>query len=146
MMYRAYGTVFLIVAALIVMGTAIAHLSCIVLGPQCYSLQMAPPSIIDSAQQGTLLAPLGTVLVSSVFVAFGLYALSAARIIRKLPLLNLAIYAISILFVIRGLLPTQLWLRHPERVSDAIVYVGCAWLATGLMYFLGYRNVQRSSV
>ncbi|PKI12878.1 hypothetical protein [Colwellia sp. 12G3] len=137
------GIVFLVLATLIAMGTAAAHLSCIYLGPQCYAAQMAPAQIIESAINGTYLAPIGTLLVSGIFVVLGLYALSAAgftgKLINKLPLVNYAIYTIATLCIIRGMLPLQLWLRQPEKVSDVVFYVGIVWLFTGLLYLFGYR-------
>jgi len=140
---RKIGVVLLVLAALIAMGTAAAHLSCIYLGPECYAAQMAPPPIVESAINGTYLAPIGTIFASAVFVVLGLYALSGAgftgKLIDKLPLVNYAIYSITTLCIIRGLLPLQLWLRHPEKVNDTVLYVGIVWLMTGLLYLVGYR-------
>lgn len=142
-MKRKIGVVLLVLAALIAMGTAAAHLSCIYLGPECYAAQMAPPPIVESAINGTYLAPIGTIFASAVFVILGLYALSGAgftgKLIDKLPLVNYAIYSITTLCIIRGLLPLQLWLRHPEKVNDTVLYVGIVWLITGLLYLVGYR-------
>ncbi|TWX68743.1 hypothetical protein ESZ36_09725 [Colwellia demingiae] len=142
-MKRKIGVVLLVLAALIAMGTAAAHLSCIYLGPECYAAQMAPPPIVESAINGTYLAPIGTIFASAVFVILGLYALSGAgftgKLIDKLPLVNYAIYSITTLCIIRGLLPLQLWLRHPEKVNDTVLYVGIVWLMTGLLYLVGYR-------
>ncbi len=139
-----YGVIFLVIAAMIAIGTALAHMSCIFLGPECYATQMAPPQIVESAKNGTLLAPLGTIFISSIFVVLGLYALSGAQFIRKLPLLNIGLYTIASLCIIRGVLPLQLWLRHPEKVSDLVFYVGVVWLLTGFLYLFGYRNVKKN--
>jgi hypothetical protein len=149
------GIIFLVVAALIAMGTAAAHLSCIYFGPQCYAAQMAPALIVESAINGTYIAPIGTILASGIFVILGLYALAGTgltnkvtnnvmnkvfrKVIDKLPLVNYAIYTIATLCIIRGILPLQLWLRHPEKVSDVVLYVGIVWLVTGLLYLFGYR-------
>ena len=133
------GKLLLVLAALIAMATAIAHTSCIYFGPECYAAQMAPPQIVESAQNGTYLAPIGTLFVSAIFVVLGLYALSGANIIRRLPLLNVGIYTIATLCIIRGLLPIQLWLRHPDKVSDIVLYAGYVWLIAGLLYLVGYR-------
>jgi len=138
-----HGVVFLVVAALIAIFTAFAHLSCIYFGPQCYSAQMAPPVIIESAKAGTLLAPIGTIFVSSLFILLGCYALSGAKIIRKLPFLKVAIYGIAFLCIVRGILPLQLWLRQPDKVADAVLYVGLVWLLTGLLYMFGYRAMRK---
>ena len=139
------GILFLVVAALIALGTAIAHMSCIFLGPECFSAQMAPPQVIESARNGTWLAPVGTIFASAIFLVFGLYALSGAGIVRKLPLLTLGIYTIATLCIIRGVLPLQLWIRHPEKVNSIVFYTGIIWLATGLLFLFGYLQVRKTA-
>ena len=96
------GLIFLSIAAGIAIFTALAHMSCIFLGESCYRSQLAPEAIIQSAVNGSLLAPLGTIFVSSLFLLCAIYALSAANIIIKLPLLRTAIYSISTLCILRG--------------------------------------------
>jgi len=135
------GTLFLVLAALISTGTAIAHLSCLYFGPECYAVQMAPTFLVESAKNGTYLAPVLNIFVSTIFLIWGIYALSAARIIRKLPFVKLAIYAIATVCIIRGILPLQLWLRFPEKVNDVAIIVGIIWLMTGLFYLIG--NIMR---
>ncbi len=140
-MLTNYGKYLLSLTAFVAFATALMHMSCIVLGPECYAWQMAPPQIVESAQEGTLLAPLGTTFVSAIFALWGLYALSAAGVIRRLPLLKLGIYAISALCMLRGILGIQLWLRHPELVATYSFVSNWVWFVTGLLFFLGYRNV-----
>lgn len=145
-MSRKKGIVLLVVAAGIFFCTALAHLFCIYFGPQCYSAQMAPPQIVESAKAGTMLAPFGAILVSTIFTVLGLYALSGAGLFRRLPLLSFGIYTISIISVIRGLLPIQLYFRHPEKVSDPILIAGIIWLLVGVFFFFGYRAVRKHGV
>jgi hypothetical protein len=140
------GIIFLILAAIIAIGNAIAHMACIYLGPECYVAQLAPVQLVELARNGIYLAPVATVFVSVIFVIWGLYALSATGIIRRLPLLKFAIYAISILCIIRGILPLQLWLRHPENVNDAHFNYGLAWLITGLLFLFGYRMLNNRRI
>tara|TARA_Y100001968_G_scaffold322586_1_gene358923 strand:+ start:4133 stop:4570 length:438 start_codon:yes stop_codon:yes gene_type:complete len=140
------GAVLLFIAGVIAVLTAFAHLSCIFLGPQCFETQMAPVSVIESAKAGTLLAPLGTVVVSTVFIVFGCYAFSGATLIRRLPLLSFGIYAIAAACIIRGILPIQLWIRQPDRVTDTVLIVGGVWLLVGLCYFFGYKAINGKCV
>lgn len=139
------GVTLLVLAAFIAMATAIAHMSCIFLGPECYSAQMAPSIIVESAINGTYLAPVGTVIASSIFAVLGLYALSGAGVIRKLPLLKYVIYVVATLCIIRGILPLQLWLRHPDKVNDIVFYTGIVWFLTGLLFLFGYRLCSSNS-
>ncbi|MCC2604350.1 hypothetical protein [Planctobacterium marinum] len=139
---RTLAVSLLLVVAIVAAGTAIAHMSCIYLGPQCFEAQYAPMEIVESARQGTLLAPLGTIFVSALFLAVTAYALSAAGFIRVLPLLKAAIITISSLCVIRGILPIQLKIRHPELVDLSNLLIGLTWLLCGIFLYLGYRMMN----
>lgn len=137
------GAVALMLAAAIAMFTAVSHLSCIVLGPSCYKAQMAPPEIVQSAIDGTWLAPVGTSMVAALFVLCGLYALSAAGRIRRLPLLKLGVYSIAGLCVVRGIATLPLSLMFPEMVSAFSIVAGAVWFITGLLFVFGaYRTLS----
>jgi hypothetical protein len=144
-MNKKYGVLFLVLAALIAIGTGLAHLSCIYFGPECYKAQMAPEFIVESAKVGTYLAPLGAVIISVLYITLGCYALSGARLIRRLPLLKFGIYTTTFVCLIRGLLAIQLWIRKPELVSDAFVYVGFVWFTVGLLFLFGFRAMEKGS-
>lgn len=137
------GVLLLVLAGVIAFATALAHTSCIYFGPECYSAQMAPPVVVESAKVGTLLAPLGTLLIAAIFVVMRCYAFSAAYLMRRFPRLKLIVNIISFACIVRGILPIQLWLRHPEKVPDLVLYVGFVWLFVGLFYLLGARWTGR---
>lgn len=137
------GKVLLICAAACSFLTTIAHMACIWLGPECYAVQLAPPILIESAKQGTLLAPIATVIVSLIFFVIGLYALSAAKLIKQLPLLSKAIFTLSILCLVRGILPIQLWLRKPYKIDQLDVNFGLGWLFVGICFSVGYFCVVK---
>ncbi|MCG7534999.1 hypothetical protein [Pseudoalteromonas sp. OOF1S-7] len=145
-MSRGYGIALLLLATCAAFLVAAAHLSCIYFGPQCYAVQMAPPFVVESARAGTLLAPLLTLVVSAIFIILGCYALSAARFIRRLPFLRAGIYSISAVCIVRGLLPIQLFLRYPEKISAPVLMAGIAWLVVGLCYWFGYRAVKKHTM
>ena len=136
------GLLFLSIAAVIAILTALAHMSCIFLGESCYRSQLAPDVIIQSAVNGTLLAPVVTTLISSLFLLCAIYALSAANIIMKLPLLKTAIYSISILCILRGLATIPLSLTYPEMVTSFSIIAGLTWFISGVLFFLGFRFRQ----
>lgn len=133
----------LLLAALLLIVTAVAHLSCIVLGPACYQAQLAPSEVVQSALEGTMLAPLATVLVSGLFLLCALYAVSSAGLIRHLPLLRPAMFCLALLFVVRGIATLPLSLMYPEMVSAFSVVAGILWLLCGLCFWSGYRHLLR---
>lgn len=145
-MNQLTGKILLLIAAAICVFTALAHMSCIVLGPSCFEYQLAPAALIESSKNDTLLAPLGTIAVSSIFLVWAAYALSGAGVLRRLQLQSLGIYTISFLCIVRGLLGIQLWIRKPERLTEFGVVSSWVWLLTGLLFVIGYLLVKRQQV
>ena len=124
------GLLFLSIVAGIAILTAIAHISCVFIGENCYRSQLAPEVIIQSAVNGTLLAPVGTTFISLLFLLCAIYALSAANLIIKLPLLKTAMYSISILCIFRGLATIPLSLTYPEMVSGLSIIAWATWFVS----------------
>ena len=133
------GAFFLCVGAIIGIITALAHLSCIFLGEDCYRSQMAPEFIIRSAVDGTLLAPIATIIVSSLFLVCGLYALSAANIMVRLPFMSAAIHSISAICVVRGFATIPLILAYPEEAGTFVIVAGLIWFSAGVLFIIGFR-------
>ncbi|SMF19825.1 hypothetical protein SAMN02745866_01223 [Alteromonadaceae bacterium Bs31] len=140
------GIIALSLGAAISAGTGIAHMSCIFLGPACYKAQLAPPVIVRSAVDGTLLAPVGTVLISSLFFACAIFAASGAGFIKKMPLLSLALLTIAILCVLRGLATIPSSYFFPEFVSTFSLLAGFIWFVTGCLYLYGFYCVRKASL
>ena len=137
------GVISLLIAAMIATGTAIAHLSCIFLGPTCYKAQLAPPQIVQSAIDGTLIAPVGTVIISSLFLVCALFAVSGAGFIKRLPLLNIALITIAVLCIFRGISTIPASYLFPDMVSVFSIVAGFIWFLTGVLYLYGYRCVRK---
>jgi hypothetical protein len=136
------GVLFLGLAASIAVFTVVAHMSCIFIGESCYRAQLAPEPIIQSAINGTLLAPLGTIFISSLFIICAAYALSAANLIVKLPLLKIGVYTISTLCLLRGIATIPLSLLSPVMVSHFFIFAGVVWFISGLLFLFGFRFVN----
>lgn len=138
------ATILLLCAATCSFLTVISHMACIWLGPECFAIQLAPPELIESSRQGTILAPIATIIVSMIFFIIGLYGLSAAKFITPLPLLSKVICILALLCTVRGTLPIQLWLRKPDQVSDLALNYGLGWLFVGVCFTAGYFLVVRN--
>ena len=129
-------------AAFICSATAVAHMACIFLGPACYRAQMAPQALVASSHNGTLLAPLATLLVSAVFIGFALFALSGAGVIKPLLKSRFVLLLIGALCALRGLATLPLSLLFPEQVSVFSLVAGGVWLLTGALFLFGRRRCR----
>ena len=139
------GTILLSIAAVIAFATAIAHLSCLYLGAQCYAAQMAPKIIVDSAVQGTLVAPIANIVVSALFVIAGLYALAGGRIIKRLPGLRFILTLVAAICLIRGLLPVFVWLLTENQLPAKVFIASFIWFFVGTCYWFGWILVTKKA-
>jgi hypothetical protein len=126
----------LISAGVIASASAIWHLLCILGGPSWFAFARAPQQIIDSAVQGTLLAPIGTIIVASLMFACTIFTFSAVGLIRKVPLLKSALITIAVLCSLRGLIamPTVV----PSSVLDIWqIVASTVWFYVGICFIAG---------
>jgi len=95
-----------------------------------------------------------TIGVAVVFFIFGLYALSADGVIRRLPLLKIGIYLIAIIFLARGVMgflgiTILIWARGITNIVEvevAVLFevvVSIVAIIIGLLYLIGgYKRLS----
>ncbi|MDP5138301.1 hypothetical protein ORJ04_20340 [Rheinheimera baltica] len=126
----------LISGGVIASAAAIWHLLCIWVGPSWFAFARAPKQIIDSAQQGTLLAPVGTVIVAGLMFACTVFAFSAVGLIRKVPLVKPALITIALLCALRGLIGIPTFVTSAGLDIWQIV-ASTVWLYVGVCFIAG---------
>ena len=139
------GSVMLVSVAALALFTALSHMSCIVLGPECYRAQMAPEALIELSKSAPWRAALETTLVSLLFVATAIFCLSGAGVIRKVPMLKPAIITISVICTLRGFATLPLSVLFPEQVTAFSIIAGFLWFLAGTFCITGYRLVNQES-
>ncbi len=127
---------FLISAGVIAFVSAIWHILCILGGATWFVFARAPQQVIDSAQQGTLLAPVSTVVIASLMFFCTVFSFSAAGLIRKIPLLKPALITIAALCTLRSLIaiPT---LVNSIGLDIWQIVASSVWLYVGFCFIVG---------
>jgi len=135
----------LLLGALISACAAIWHLLCIIGGPSWFEFARAPKELVESAKQGTWLAPVGAIFIAVLMFTCSLYALSATRIIKKLPLIKTALVVISSLCLVRGLIVVPYLMKFGFDMWEFIAAI--VWFFVGLCYLIGaiemFKNIMR---
>lgn len=104
-------------AGLSLLGAAI-HVACIFGGPDWYRALGAGEAIARAAERGSPVPALVTLGIALVLVAWSAFALSAAGLMPRLPLLPWALLAIIIVLAVRGaLIFVPDWWRPDLSVS-----------------------------
>jgi len=126
----------LLSASYIASASAVWHLLCILGGPSWFAFARAPQQIIDSAQQGTLLAPVGTIVVAGLMFACSAFAFSAMGIIRTLALTKPALITIALLCTLRGLIAIPTFYSAAGFDSWQII-ASTVWFYVGICFLVG---------
>lgn len=131
------GRSLLIAAGWMSIVASLLHLGCIVGGPAWYRFFGAGEQLARAAERGSSVPAIVTAGIATVLGAWAAYAFSGAGIIGRLPLLRVALVAISLVLLLRGLgLPLmQIW--RPD-LSSAFLYWSSAIVTVyGLAFAVG---------
>lgn len=132
----------LIIGGYLSFFAALLHVSCIFGGPDWYLFFGAGERMAQLAAQGDPYPTIVTLIVASILVGWGLYALSGAGVIFKLPLLKTCLVLITAVYLVRGVAG----LIGPFFTSDPVVHQNSMtfWIVSsiicciyGVFYLLG---------
>ena len=122
---------FLITAAICTTLAALAHIGCIIFGADWYRFFGAGEQMARMAEAGHWYPAVVTSVIVIFLAIWSLYALSGAGVIRRLPLLRLALCLIAGIFLIRGISFVVLMPMFPE---NSVMF----WLvSSGICLFIG---------
>jgi hypothetical protein len=132
---------FLIAGAAFSALAALAHLGCIVFGAPWYRFFGAGERMAAMAEAGSWYPAFITAIIATILATWSLYALSGAGVIPKLPLLRLALCAITAVYLLRGIAGVPLAMFATERSTAFWWWSSAICLAIGLVHLAGLRQV-----
>jgi hypothetical protein len=131
----------LVTGALLSALAALIHLVAPVAGPDWYRFFGAGEQMARMAAAGHWYPTIASLLIASVLATWSLYALSGAGVIRKLPLLRLALCAITAVYLLRGSVFMLLMPYFPGNSLTFWITSSAICFAFGLVYLIGLRQV-----
>ncbi len=138
---------FLMLAAALSFKIALLHVAIVFIGASAYRYFGAGEAMARNAEQGSLQPAAITFFIASVFALFGLYALSGAGVVLRLPLLKTTLATITAIYLLRGFLvfPQVLILAQREvSLWHRDICFSLASLLTGLVHLCGIIALVRS--
>lgn len=128
----------------VLMG-ALLHLVVPIGGPSWIAFVGAPLSVVQSAREGTWLAPVGALGIAALLTVWALYAFSGAGLIRPLPMLKTVLGAVALIFLVRGAIILPFFGRVNWASShDVFVVFSSAFIfVLGAAYALGFWSACR---
>lgn len=131
--------------SVVILGAAILHVVAVFSGPGLVAALGAPPNIVESAMQGTWVAPVVISTIAMLLFLVGFAALSIAGNIRSLPLSRPLLYATSAVLMLRAAaLPVILAVVPTATAQLSLFEVMTAILCfmLGSLFWMGLRRTR----
>lgn len=133
---------FLLVGAAASALAAILHLACIMFGAPWYRFLGAGERMVRLSATGSIVPTLITAGIACVLGFWSLYALSAAGVIPRLPLIRLVLCGITGIYLLRGLAGLILAVAAPgDRGVAFWLWSSAICLCIGAVYLVGTQQV-----
>lgn len=130
----------LIVGGVVAGLAAIWHLLMIIGGPNWYAFARAPQYVVESAKEGTFIAPVGAVTIAILMFACAAYSFSGAGLIAKIPLLKSALATIAFICLVRGLYISPLFYAV-KTLGTWHLIASSVWFFVGVCFSFGVINL-----
>ena len=126
---------WLIVGGALSAAAAILHVGVIIGGPAWYRFFGAGVSMARMAERGELFPAIVTAGIAIVHAVWAAYAFAGAGLIRTLPLMRTALVAISLIYLVRGLLIVPVLMSASPKTFD--IWSSLIVLGYGIVYAIG---------
>jgi hypothetical protein len=118
-------------------AAAVLHLAVIAGGAEWYRFFGAGEAMARMAERGHWYPPVVTIGIAAVLAAWAAYAFAGAGLIRRLPLMRTALVAISLVYLLRGLVLVPIALFEPEALVPFNIWSSLIVLGYGIVYAAG---------
>jgi hypothetical protein len=127
---------WLIAGAWLSVIASLLHVACIFGGPDWYRFFGAGEALAQADARGEWHPALLTVAIAAVLAVWAAYAFAGAGMIRRLPLMRLALVTISAVYIARGLFIVPVLVQEQMR-SPFNIWSSLIVLAYGIAYAIG---------
>ncbi|MEG3087359.1 hypothetical protein [Sphingomonas sp. PB4P5] len=129
---------WLLAGGLLSLVAALAHLACILGGPEWYRAMGAGERMARLVAAGRIGPVVITLAIAMILAGFSAYALSGAGMLPRLPLLRPALIGVTAVYLARGLI--LFWpaaLKRPDLSPSFIFWSSVIVLTFGLIHLVG---------
>ena len=131
------GRTFLLLAGIGSVAASLAHLACIIGGPDWFRTMGAGERMARMVERGAVMPLVITVIIAGVLAVWGAYAFAAAGVIGRLPLMRVALVAIAAVLIARGMMMFAPNLWRPDLSLEFKIWSSVATLVLGAFFAIG---------
>lgn len=133
--------VWLLGAAVLSAIAALLHVAIVIGGPAWYRFFGAGERMASAAAAGQRYPTLVTLAIAAVLAVWAAYALSGAGLLPAMPLLRLALAAITAVYCLRGLAIVPLWIFARAQATPFMVWSSLICLGYGIVHLVGTLQI-----
>ena len=134
---QSYRNIFLIIGAALSALAALLHVGCILFGASWYRFFGAGEQMARMAAAGHWYPTVLTSLIVAILSGWSLYALSGAGVIRRLPLVRLALCVITGIYLLRAVAFVPFHPYFPGNSSAFWLWSSAICFVIGLVHLVG---------
>lgn len=131
---------YLVIGGSLSAFAALLHLGCIYFGAPWYRFFGAGEEMAQLAEQGSIQPTIVTSVIFIILTTWSAYAFSAAGLIKKLPLIRLALILITFIYLARGIAGFFLIYQPMGRSAEFWLWSSTICLTIGLIHLFGLRQ------
>lgn len=131
---------YLVIGGSLSAFAALLHLGCIYFGAPWYRFFGAGEEMAILAEQGSIQPTIVTSVIFIILTTWSAYAFSAAGLIKKLPLIRLALILITFIYLARGIAGFFLIYQPMGRSAEFWLWSSTICLTIGLTHLFGLRQ------
>lgn len=132
--------IYLVIASILSAVAALLHIGCIIFGAAWYRFFGAGEEMATLAEQGNPTPTIITSFIVLILFIWSAYALSAAGIIRKLPLIRTALILITSIYLLRGL-AGLFFIKNPgANTPEFWLWSSIICIIYGMFYLIGTKQ------
>lgn len=120
---------------------ALLHLGCVAFGAPWYRFLGAGEQMAQMATDGHWYPTVAALVIAAVLSTWSLFALSGAGVIRKLPLVRLALLVITGIYLLRAVAFPALIPYFPGNSMSFWLWSSAICFVFGAVHFIGLRQV-----
>jgi hypothetical protein len=126
---------WLVAGGVLSAAAAVLHIGVILGGPDWYRFFGAGEQMAQMAERGSPVPALVTLAIAAVLAVWAAYAFAGAGLIRRLPLMRVALVTITAIYSLRGVLIVPL-LFNPAA-TDFDIWSSLIVLGYGIVHLVG---------
>lgn len=134
------GTVY--ISILISLAGVVIHIGALFAGLSWLVFFRAPPSVIESFNAGTLLAPVGGLIIAGLMAMCCFYAASAIGLVPRPPLQRPGLVVMAIICTVRALLLPVLAVHHSDLYDTFEIIAAIVWGLAGVGFAFAFRQAR----